>query len=144
MERHPSRPLVLAMPIQSAYGGVGEIKDSLEWMGMRDYFAGYVRFPSPSPERTAMSIATTNALGEEGPYPSTDSLGEEGPFPSTDALGEEGPFPTTYRIGEEGGPYPSTDSLGEEGPYPSTDDVGEEDPYSSAASVRVENPFGAF
>ena len=61
-----------------------------------------------------MSTATTDAIGEEGPYPTTSLIGEEQPYPSTDALGEE--CPTTY-TGEDPSP---------------------------ASVSRVDKPFGSF
>lgn len=106
-------------------------------------------------------MATTLAVGEEGPSPTTMALGEETPFPKTMRVGEEGPTfawgegAKTMRVGEEGptpvwGEGPKTMRVGEEGPKlahgetsPLVDDpkgpMGEDDDWFDPADF---NPFG--
>jgi hypothetical protein len=50
-----------------------------------------------------LTIATTEAVGEEGGDVTTQALGEEGGDVTTQALGEEGGDVTTLALGEEGG-----------------------------------------
>jgi hypothetical protein len=55
------------------------------------------------------TVITTDAVGEENP--STLPHGEESGGETTQALGEEGPYPTTDAVGEEDSGDPAYDRV---------------------------------